>query len=215
MFRRRLSLLLAVVLGSILLLAACSKAKRNGSSSGRVYVTIFQPNASLLLDEVGFEFDLSLGSVRQSLGRGIDAARIPDGRSNDTNVAQASAVNSPNNAYAASSTVEMPRVVGYPHAVFVVRNLITGETVFQSKFTNDEIDGVMWSADSNAVAVLTSSQRYSRNPKYWLDAVSGHPRPIEDYHLEIVDLSTRSSWGIDLPYESSAGHGRIVDWLPD
>ncbi len=62
------------------------------------------------------------------------------------------------------------------------------------------------------VVVLTSSQHYSLNPKYRLSALSGHPRPFEKYRLETVELQSRSHWGINLPYESSAGYGEIRGW---
>jgi hypothetical protein len=88
----------------------------------------------------------------------------------------------------------------------------TGATIFQSKFSQNEIEGIVWSADSNLVAVLTASQHYTLNPKYWRSAFSGHPKPIENYRLEIVDLKANSNWGIDIPYESSAGFGQLRCW---
>jgi hypothetical protein len=200
---RKHGAVLAVMLGFLLLEVACSKGAPVASCTGKIDVSIFQANERLSLDEVAFEVNLPLGPIQQIPGRGFDK------NSSGTRMASA---RSPNNVYTAVSSVIVPRFVGYPYAVLYVRNVNTGEAVFQSRFSRNEIDGVVWSADSNAVAVLTSSEHYSLNPKYWLRAASGHPKPIENYRLEIVYLGTHSNWGIDLPYESSAGFGQLRDW---
>jgi hypothetical protein len=191
-------------------LTACSKRgirEIQGLAAGTVHIAIFQPNNRLSLDQVTFEIKLPMGVVEQVHDFRYDTNKTVEPRSGSNAVA-----NSPNNGYTAGFRVGDHRFVGYPRDVFFVRDLATGHIVFQAQFRYEEIEGFVWDPRSEAVAALTSSQHYSVNPKYWLNVLTGHPRPVEKYRLEIVAVRTHSSWGIDLPYESSAGFGKITGW---
>jgi len=185
---------------------SCAR-KIEGIGVGTVYVTIFQPNAKLSFDKTTFEVQLAQGIVRRTNDPRLDTDQVPS-----PSPPAAGPVNSPDKAYIASSKVYFPRFYGYPYQVFCVQNLKTGEMLFHARFREEEIESIVWSPHSDGVAVLTSSQHYSLNPSFWFRAMSGHPKPLEKYRLELVHIQTRSNRGIDLPYQSSAGFGEIRSW---
>ena len=205
--RTRRLVTFAFVMGSLMTVTACSRTRTESLGRGTVYITIFQPNGKLSYDQATFEIQLSQSSVRQIHGHQFQTDVGPKSPSRSVG-----AVESPNKMYVASSTVDLPRFVGYPRHAFFVRNIRTGATVFRSKFSYEEIDSIAWSSESDAVAVLTSSSHYSVNPKNWLAALGGHPIPIEHYRLEIIDLSSHSNRGVNIPYESSASFGELTTW---
>jgi hypothetical protein len=49
-----------------------------------------------------------------------------------------------------------------------------------------KIVGFVWSPDSKAIAVLSSTVRVSFNPRYWFYALSGHPMQYETYYLNVI-----------------------------
>ncbi len=200
------SMVFAILLGSMLWPTSCAK-KNEGIGVGTVYVTIFQPNSKLSFDKTTFEVQLVQGVVRRTNDPRFDTDKVPT-----PFPPAAGPLNSPDNAYIAASKVYFPRFFGYPYQVFFVQNLKTGEILFHARFREEEIKSIVWSPHSDRVAVLTSSQHYSLNPSFWFRAMSGHPKPLEKYRLEIVDIQTRSNQGIDLPYQSSAGFGEIRGW---
>ncbi len=199
--------ILTFFLGSVLSLTACSTNKNEGRGQGIIYLTIFQPNTSLSFDHITFEVKLMQGSVRQSHDPLYDSQKSPT-----MITPRARTTNSPNGVYVAGAEAHFPQFYRSPYQVFFVRNLETGQLVFKSRFREREIQSIVWSSRSEAVAILTSSQHYSLSPKYWFQAISGHPKPFEKYRLEIVDPQTNSNWGIDIPYRSSAGYGEIRSW---
>jgi hypothetical protein len=117
--QRRRGIVLAVVRGSMLLEVACSMDKREGLWAGKTYTRIFPSNMRLLLDKVAPEVEHPIGPVRQIPGRGFGKATI---------AARTAAANSPNDVYAAVSSVNVPRFVRYPYAVFFVRDVKTGDS---------------------------------------------------------------------------------------
>ena len=197
------SLLLLLVLS----LMACSTKGAESFIGGTVYLTIFQP-AGLSYDHITFEVQLANNAVQQSTAPVLSGERLPTAIP-----PRPRAISSPNNVYVASVEVKTPQSFGYPHDVFLVKALKTQETIYETKFLDEEIHSIVWSPRSDAVAVLTSSQHYSLSPKYWFRAISGHPKPVEEYRLEIVNVKTHSNRGIDIPYQSSAGFGEIRAWL--
>ncbi len=201
------AIVISLFLLFVLSLIACSTKEAESFVRGTVYLTIFQPDG-LSYDHVTFEVQLANQTVRQSNAPVYDSEQLPTAIP-----PRARAINSPNNVYVAAVEVKTPRSFGYPHGVFLVKALETQETIYETKFRDEEIHSIVWSPGSDAVAVLTSSQRYSLSPKYWFRALSGHPKPFEKYRLEIVDVKTHSNWGIDIPYQSSAGFGEIRAWL--
>ncbi len=201
---------LVSLLASLCSEAGCSKDRKESIGSGKVYISIFQPNSPKLIFEVG----LPHGSVGQFKGRAVEGNQIANGTSYIMSCSQRPIISSPDSAYVAGCTGDYsPHLVGSSPDMFVIRDARTQQTVVQLRFSYEKIESIQWSASSDTVAVLTSSVRTSLNPKYWIYALSGHPTQKEKYRLEIVELKNRAHRGIDIPYESMGGHGEISTWL--
>jgi len=201
-------IIVSILMAFVLPFVACTEQKGERRDIGTVYVSMFQPNSRLSFDHLTFKIELLKGSVQQTDDRRYAADLIPK----VIPPHPASVTNSPDGVYAAFLMLRNASLIGHQYKVISIRNVKTGQLIAESGLSESEVEGVAWSPRSDAVAVLTASQHYSLNPKYWLYALSGHPIPVEKYRLEIVDIDHRFQWGIKLPYETSAGYGEIRGW---
>jgi len=83
--------------------------------------------------------------------------------------------------------------------------------VYKTSFEK-KINGFLWSPDSQAVAVLSSKVRTSKNPGDWLYALSGHPIQYEEYYLHIVDLQTLKASSFRLPITGNSSTADMLYW---
>ena len=200
--RERRMIVTLVLLGQVLCGVGCTSDSKHIRNEGSVYVTIFQPNRTLIFDDkLLFEVRLPEGSARKIESRPSKIGEFPY----KTNCSEQIGAKSPDQAWVAGCT-------DGSHDVFFVRDSRTGTATFQAKLSYSKIAGIVWAPDSSAVAVLTTTSYTSVNPKYWFDALSGHPKQFEKYRLEIVDPQSQSHHGIDIPYESSLGYGQVGAW---
>jgi hypothetical protein len=85
-------------------------------------------------------------------------------------------------------------------------------TIIYQRVLGPQISGFLWSPDSQAVAVLTCTVHVSWNPRYWLEALNGHPRQYETYDLHVIDVVNLNVARFTVPLEASSSTGRIVSW---
>ena len=197
----------ALLLGMTLLKTSCAKDWKEGRVGGKIYICICQDT------KVYLEVLLPQGTVRQIRETEVDATGGANGIRQVQSCLEKPTVNSPNHAYVAGCTGDYsPYLIGSSPDLFFVQTMGTRETVFESRFSHEKVDGFLWSGNSDSIAILTSSVHVSLNPRWWLYALSGHPKQFEKYRLEIVELQSHSHQGIELPYESSAGFGEIRGW---
>jgi hypothetical protein len=191
-----------VLMAQVFCGVGCTSNSKHNRDQGSVYVTIFQPNRTLIFDDrLIFEVRLPEGSVRKIESLPSKIGEFPY----KTNCSEQIGVKSPDQASVASCT-------DGSHDIFFVRDSTTGTATFQAKLSYSKIAGIVWAPDSSAVAILTTTSYTSVNPKFWFGALSGHPKQFEKYRLEIVDPQSQLHHGIDMPYESSLGYGQIGAW---
>ena len=200
---------LAPFVALVLSVAACSKNRTRHFGAGNVEIGVFSASKPGSSGEVAFEVSLPEGHVTEIPYSSRDTD--PAFGTNARGYSGSAVVSSPNGVYAAGWKEDWRRFALGPRDVFFLRNTKTGEAVFESKF-GDKIDGFVWSPNSDAVAVLSSSSRASWNPKYWLAALSGHPVQFDKYRLRIIDTSTDAYREIEIPYESMDGFGVVRRW---
>jgi hypothetical protein len=100
---------------------------------------------------------------------------------------------------------------GSPPDEFILRG--KGEkTIIYQHVLGPQISGIQWSPDSHAVAVLTCTVHVSWNPRYWLEALNGHPSQYETYDLHVIDVVNFNVASFSVPFEASLSTGRIVSW---
>ncbi|HEV7551971.1 MAG TPA: hypothetical protein VGP65_09815 [Candidatus Angelobacter sp.] len=75
-----------------------------------------------------------------------------------------------------------------------------------------EIVGFVWSPDSKAIAVLSSTVRVSFNPRYWFYALSGHPMQYETYYLNVIEPISRRVVSFEIPFQTSFGRAQLLSW---
>ena len=79
-------------------------------------------------------------------------------------------------------------------------------------FRGKKIVGFVWSPDSKAIAVLSSTTQVSYNPRYWLYALSGHPMQYESYYLNVIEPRTRKVVSFEIPFQTSFGRAQMLEW---
>jgi hypothetical protein len=94
---------------------------------------------------------------------------------------------------------------------FILREKGESSIIYQ-RVLGQQISGFLWSPDSHAVAVLTRTVHVSWDPRYWSEALSGHPRQYETYDLHVVDVVNLNVSSFNVPLEASLSTGRIVSW---
>jgi hypothetical protein len=96
---------------------------------------------------------------------------------------------------------------------FEVVDATVQRKVFTAALPEDRrIDGIFWSPNARAVAILSTTERMSFGPLDLLAAITGHRTPLVSVYLDAYDLQSRQH--AEFPIREGAEHGSavILDW---
>ncbi|MFB3918246.1 MAG: hypothetical protein ACE14M_16065 [Terriglobales bacterium] len=74
------------------------------------------------------------------------------------------------------------------------------------------IEGMFWSPDSRALAVLSTSRRMGLGPLDLLSAITGRPTPVVTIYLHAYDIQSHRSAEFLVREDADYGSARIIDW---
>jgi hypothetical protein len=100
----------------------------------------------------------------------------------------------------------------FNYEFMVVESLAQRKAMAGSLPEERRIDGIFWSPDSRAVAILSTTQRMGRSPLNLLRAMTGHPTPLVTTYLDTYDLASQKHAGYVLRRDAEYGVARIIDW---
>lgn len=195
---------------SLLGCSANSKGKNNPNAaiSGEVVLNLLQPAGQEELDNI-FIVTPETGRVRRASIDALPHAR-PTGNISSC-YKRPSSASLDGKFIATCDGPVLPSMSGSPPDVFSI--IRTDSTPVACRgLQGHQIIGFLWSPDSKAVAVLSTTVRVSLNPRYWFYALSGHPAQFEKYHLNVVDPATLTVSSFEIPFETRFGRAQLLEW---